>query len=185
MVDDTGTGGRALVAQVAGYGDAEACLVCGDRDRVGSENIPGDQRLANHGVGSGVNDGHVGNTGVWCADVKGERNHLPGSVRLDKSSVVGIFVSLAHPDVALGGVVVGLRGGDLEHALDVAVVVFAMIRTMGTSKRIRYVVTYHLPGCSRPADRKQPPYCQFNKPLFMERCSSLLTRYRAYEAWER
>lgn len=61
------------------------------------------------------------------ADVEFERYDLPGCVGLHVCGVVLELVTLAEPDVALGGVVVGLGGGHLELALDVAVVVSLLV----------------------------------------------------------
>lgn len=156
VVDDAGTRGRALVAQVAGDGDAEACLVRRDGHRVRGEDIPRNQGGSDGSVGGGLNNGDIGNTGVRCADVERKRHYLTSGVGLDKVGVVGVFVSLAHPNVALGGIVVGLRGGDLEHTLDVAVVIFgtSAIETVRTNK---ILFTYHPPGCSTLVDHKQLP----------------------------
>lgn len=61
------------------------------------------------------------------ADVDLELDGLPGVVGLDVVLVVGELVALAEPDVALLGVVVVLAVGDLELALDVAVVVGLLV----------------------------------------------------------
>lgn len=52
---------------------------------------------------------------------------LSGSVGLDLVGVVRILETLAEPDVALGGIVVGLCGGDLKFALDVTVVIALLV----------------------------------------------------------
>lgn len=55
------------------------------------------------------------------ANIKFEVYHLACRPGLDVGGVVGEFVSLAEPNITGCCIVVGLRGGDLELALDVAV----------------------------------------------------------------
>jgi hypothetical protein len=64
---------------------------------------------------------------VRSANVNGEVDGLASLVRVDVVLVVGVLVALAEPDIAFCGVVVALGGGDLELALDVAVVVRQLV----------------------------------------------------------
>lgn len=127
MLDDTATGGRAGIRQVRWNGNAEAGFVGRNGYRGASIDIPRDQWLANDLVGRGVDDGNVCNTSVWCADVEGHVDDLAGCVRLNFVRVVGVLEAFAEPDLTLVGIVVGLRGGNLELALDVAVVVRLLV----------------------------------------------------------
>lgn len=56
-------------------------------------------------------------------DVDNHVDDLSCSVRLDIGSVVGEFIALALPYIACGGIEVTLRRANLEHVLDVPVVV--------------------------------------------------------------
>lgn len=60
-------------------------------------------------------------------NIEGERNDLACSPALHEISVVGVFVTLALPDVTCGGIVVALTGGNLEHALDVSIGVGGLV----------------------------------------------------------
>lgn len=64
---------------------------------------------------------------MGCANVELEIDGLACSVRLDLVGVVGVLKPLTKPDVALCSVVVGLRGSDLEFALNVAIIVSFLI----------------------------------------------------------
>lgn len=127
MLDDTSAGGGTLAAKVGWDGDAEVEVVGSNTSGGGSE--VGWPRLqgANDLVVGSAHDGDVGVTSVGSADVKGDRNNLARSVLLDVGGVVGVLVTLARPYLTLGGVVVGLSVGDLEHTLDVAVVVTHLV----------------------------------------------------------
>ena len=123
----TVTGGATLAAEVIGDGDAEVGLVGGDAGGSGGIDIPGDQGLADDTVGRGVDDGDVSDAGVGSADINCEVDFLAGGIGLDVVLVVGELVTLAKPDVALSVFVVALAGGDLQLALDVAVVVGLLV----------------------------------------------------------
>lgn len=123
----TVTGGSTLASETIGDGDAEAGLIGLDTGGGGCIDIPGDQRGANDLVGGSGDDGDVGDTGVGGADVDSEGDLLSCGVGLDVVLVIGKLVALAKPDVALGGVVITLAGGNLELALDVAVLVGALV----------------------------------------------------------
>ena len=60
---------------------------------------------------------------MGSADLESDRNFLAGSESRNNVLVVLVLETLAEPDLALLGVVVGLGLGNLELALDVAIVV--------------------------------------------------------------
>ena len=119
----TVTSGRALAAQILGDGHAEIRIILGDARLGGSVVLPRLQRATDHAVRGGIDDRDVGDTRVRRADVDLELDGLAWSVGLDVVLVVGEFVALAEPDVALFGIVVVLALCDLELALHVAIVV--------------------------------------------------------------
>lgn len=123
----TVTGGSTLASKIIRDGDAEVGLIGLDAGGGGCVDIPGDQRGANDLVGGSGDDGDVGDTGVGGTDVDGEGDLLSCLVRLDVVLVIGELVALAKPDVALGGFVITLAGGNLQLALDVAVLVGALV----------------------------------------------------------
>jgi hypothetical protein len=83
--------------------------------------------LLNDGVCCSVNDGDVGGTGVRSGDIEGDWDDLSSGVGLEKVLVVLPLVTLAQPDVTLGGIVVALALGNLKHTLDVSVVVGSLV----------------------------------------------------------
>ena len=119
----TVTSRRALVTQVLRDRHAEIRLILGDARLRGSVLLPRLQRTADNAVRGGIDNRDVSDTRVWRADVDLELDGLAWSVGLDVVLVVGEFVALAEPDVALFGIVVVLALCDLELALHVAVVV--------------------------------------------------------------
>lgn len=123
----TVTGGSTLASEILGDGDAEVGLIGLDAGGGGCIDIPGDQRGANDLVGGSGDDGDVGDTGVGGADVDGEGDLLSCLVRLDIVLVIGKLVALAKPNITLGGLVITLAGGNLQLALDVAVLVGALV----------------------------------------------------------
>jgi hypothetical protein len=125
-LDDAVTGAGAVAANI-GDGDGELLLVLGDGVGVGTVLVPALQDAAEDGVAGGGNDRDVGDTGVRGADVDLDLDFLADGVLLDVLGVVVVLEALAEPDVASGGVVVGLAVGDLELALDVAVVVAHLV----------------------------------------------------------
>lgn len=126
-LDDTLTSGGALTAEVLGDGDVEGSVGGLDTGGSGGILVPVLQDRANDAVGGSLDDGDVGGTGVGSADVDLEGHGLAELEGLDVVLVVVELVALAEPDVALGGVVVALGAGDLELALDVAVVVGLLV----------------------------------------------------------
>jgi len=74
---------------------------------------------------------------MGSADLESDRNFLAGSESRNNVLVVLVLETLAEPDLALLGVVVGLCLSNLELALDVAVVVtsFRVVRTDYVSRR--------------------------------------------------
>jgi hypothetical protein len=64
---------------------------------------------------------------VRSADINLEVDGLAGGVRVNVIRVVGELVALAQPDIALSGVVVALASGNLQLALDIAVVVGLLV----------------------------------------------------------
>lgn len=127
MLDNASTRGRARSAKVRGDGNAEASLVgvVGACSR--GKDVPRDQGRTNDLVGGSVNNGNVGSSGVGSADVELEVHLLTSTVALDLVGVVGVLETLAQPNVALGGIVVGLSGCDLEFTLDVTIVVASLV----------------------------------------------------------
>lgn len=126
-LDNAVTGGGALAAKVGGHGDVEGGVSGLDTGLGGGVDIPALQGRADDAVGGSVDDGDVGNTGVGGTDVDLEVDGLARGVGLDVVLVVVELVALAEPDVALGGIVVALGAGNLELALDVAVVVGLLV----------------------------------------------------------
>lgn len=110
--------------QVGGDGDGEVLVAVLDTRGGGGVAVPADEGLADDGVGAQVDDGDVGDAVVGRGDVDDEGDLLAGREALDgRVGGVAELVAAALPQVALGGVKVGLRGADLGHGLDVAVVV--------------------------------------------------------------
>lgn len=68
-------------------------------------------------------DRNVRNTKVRGANVEGDGYVVTNVVRLNLVRIVFVFESLARPNITFSRVKVGLTVGDLEFALDVAVVV--------------------------------------------------------------
>lgn len=64
---------------------------------------------------------------MGSTDVECKVDGLAGGPALDVGGVVGILEALAQPDVVFSSAAVGLRGCDLELALDVAVRVGRLI----------------------------------------------------------
>ena len=126
MLHHASTRGSTGAWEIIGNGDAEAGFVGCDTGGDACENIIVEQ-LFDDGVGGSVDNRHVGGTGVRSRNIECERNDLACSPALHEISVVGIFVTLALPDVACSGIVVTLTGGNLKHALDVSVVVGSLI----------------------------------------------------------
>lgn len=111
----------ASIGQGAGKSTAEGGLVGGDTRSGGSVDAPG-VNLSDDAVLSQVDDGDVGDTRVRSGNGDGEVDGLARGEGLD--GVAGGVVELvatALPQVAGGGVVVGLGLTDLGHGLDVAV----------------------------------------------------------------
>jgi hypothetical protein len=125
-LDDAVAGVGAVAANV-GDGDGELLLVLGDGVGVGAVLVPALQGAADDRAAGGGNDGDVGDTGVRGADVDLDLDLLADGVLLHVLGVVVVLEALAEPDVASLGVVVGLAVGDLELALDVAVVVAHLV----------------------------------------------------------
>ena len=125
-LDNAVTGVGAVAANV---GDGDGELLLGLRDGVGGGAVlvPALQGAADDGVGGGGNNGDVGDTSVRSANVDLHIDLLANSVLLHVLGVVVELVALALPDVASLGVVVGLAVGNLELALDVAVVVALLV----------------------------------------------------------
>ena len=121
------SGGSWGSAKVGGDGDVEVLVVVGDTSGGRGVDVPALQRAANDRVAGRVDNRDVGDTGVGSADVDDHGDLLAGGVFLDIVLVVGKLVTLAEPDVALGGLVVALRLGDLKLTLDVAVVVRLLV----------------------------------------------------------
>lgn len=116
--------GGAGGGQVGGDGNAEVLVAGLDAGGGGGVAVPADEGVADDAVGGQVDDGDVGDSGVGRGDVDDEGDLLAGGEALDGvGGGVVELVAAALPQVALGGVEVGLRGADLGHGLDVAVVV--------------------------------------------------------------
>lgn len=110
--------------QVGGDGDGEVLVAVLDALLGGGVAVPGDEGVADDRVGAEVDDGDVGDARVGRGDVDDEGHLLARGEALDRvGGGVVELVAAALPQVALGGVEVGLRGADLRHGLDVAVVV--------------------------------------------------------------
>lgn len=120
-LDGATTRGGANIGQVGGEGTAEGGLVGGDTG--GGGGVAGPRVYgADDGVLSQVDDGDVGDARVRGGDGDGEFDGLAGREALDGvGGGVVELVATALPEVAGGGVVVGLRPADLGHGLDVAV----------------------------------------------------------------
>lgn len=124
---DNAVAGVGAVAANVGNGDGELLLVLRDSVGGGAVLVPALQDAADDGVGGGGNNGDVGDTGVRGANVDLDVDLLANGVLLHVLGVVVELVALAEPDVASLSVVVGLAVGDLELALDVAVVVGRLV----------------------------------------------------------
>lgn len=137
MLKHTSTSSGALATKILRDGNAERSLGGRNARGTGSVDIPRDQGSTDDSVGGGVNDGDVGSTFMGSADIECDRNLLARSESRNNVLVVLVLETLAEPDLALLGVVVGLGLSNLELALDVAVVVtsFRVVRTDYVSRR--------------------------------------------------
>lgn len=126
MLNDAITSLCTFATEILRNGNAERCFVGLYTRGSGCESGPVSQLFDNR-VARRVDDGNVGSSGVGRGNVKGKWDDLSSGIALHLVRVVGEFVALAEPDLALGGVVVALRRGDLEHALDVSVVVRGLV----------------------------------------------------------
>lgn len=120
-LEDTVTSGGALAAEVRGDGDVEILLVglgASSSRGVGRESFKG---RANHSTGLGVDDRHVGNTGVGSGNVELDGNGLARSVSLHVGLIVLELHALACPEVAVSSIEVGLRCRHLLSRLNVAI----------------------------------------------------------------
>jgi len=144
-LDNAVTGVGAVAANV-GDGDGELLLVLRDGVGVGAVLVPALQGAADDGVGGGGNNGDVGDTGVRGADVDLDLDLLADGVLLHVLGVVVVLEALAEPDVASLGVVVGLAVGDLELALDVAVVVAHLVVVHLLTASLGESITGHTGG---------------------------------------
>jgi len=127
VLNNTSTSSGALATKVLGDGNVEGGLVSRNARSSGCVDVPGDQRSADDGVGSSVDDRDVGGTGVRSADLELDGNLLAGGVCLDEVLVVLVLEAFAKPDVTLSGLVVGLGLGNLEFALDVTIVITSLV----------------------------------------------------------
>lgn len=127
MLNDTSTSSGALGAQSGRNSDGERELVCRDSIGVVAEVTVRDEWGSNDRVCSGVDDGNIGNSSVWCADIELEWNNLSSGVALNIGGVILELESFAEPDVASLSVVVCLTAGNLEFSLDVSVVVRELV----------------------------------------------------------
>jgi hypothetical protein len=123
MLEHTSTSDGALATKVLRDGDVERGLGGRDARSTGSVDVPRDQGSTDDSVGGGINDRDVGSALVGSANLELDRDDLTGSERLDEILVVLVLETLALPDLALLGVVVGLSSGNLEFSLDVSVVI--------------------------------------------------------------
>lgn len=64
---------------------------------------------------------------MWGANFECHINCVAHVISLDFVLIVVVFEAFADPDVAGGGIKVGLVSGDLKFALDVAVVVCVLV----------------------------------------------------------
>lgn len=116
--------GGAGGGQVGGDGDAKVLVAVLDARGGGGVAVPADEGVADDAVGGQVDDGDVGDARVGRGNVDDKGDLLAGGEALDRvGGGVVELVAAALPQVALGGVKVGLGGADLGHGLDVAVVV--------------------------------------------------------------
>lgn len=123
MLKNTSTSSGALASKVIGDGNAERGLGGGDARGAGRVDVPRDQGSTNDSVGGGINDRDVGSTFMGSTDIECDGDLLTRGESRNNVLVVLVLESLAEPDLALLGVVVGLSLSNLEFALDVAVVV--------------------------------------------------------------
>lgn len=130
MLKNTSTSSRALATEVLRDGDAERGLGGRNARSAGSVDIPRDQGSTNDGVAGGINDRDVGSTFMGSANFESDGDLLTRGEGLNEILVVLVLEALTLPDLALLGVVIGLSLGDLELALNVAIVVtsFAVVR---------------------------------------------------------
>ncbi len=118
------TGRSTLAAERRRDRDIEVGLVSRQRlavelSLVGIPGGPGEQGLAEDGVGLGVDDGDVG-----AADMRDGQGDLDGDglargVRLHVGGVVAELHAAAQPEVALRSVVPAVLGRELRQPLDV------------------------------------------------------------------
>lgn len=137
MLDNTGTSCGTGGSKIRWNGDGEGGLVGWDSIGVVAKVGVGDERASNDLVGGSVDDRNVGRPSVRSTNGESERHDLPRSPRLDVRGInVGKLETFTLPNVASGGVVVGLRGSDLKFTLDVP-------------KGVRCLVVVHLgtAGC--------------------------------------
>lgn len=96
-------------------------MLCRNCSRSASINREVNQLIADHGVGSSIDNRDVASSGVRSMDCDFHVDGLACCVRLYVGGVILVFVAFAEPEFASGGVVIGLGGADLEFGLDVAV----------------------------------------------------------------
>lgn len=123
MLHHARTSRRTRIPEILRNRNRKRRLVSRNALRVIAEIRVREERLSNNGVGSRVHNRHICRSRVRRAHVEREGHGLPRRPGLHVGGVVGEFEALALPDITFGSVVVGLRAGDLELALDVAVVV--------------------------------------------------------------
>lgn len=107
--------------------EAKALVRIGDRVSIACIVVETDQRCSNHNIARRVDNADVGDTRVRGTEVNDHIHRLARRVALDVGLVVGELIALAEPNVALGGVVVGLGAGYLQDALDIAFVVGGLV----------------------------------------------------------
>lgn len=81
--------------------------------------IERNQCVSNDGIGLGVDNRHVSDSGVRCANSDCHVDLFAGSVALDVGRVVAKLVTLAKPDVASCWIVVALGVCNLKDSLDI------------------------------------------------------------------
>jgi hypothetical protein len=130
VLKNTSTGSGAFATKILRDGDAERGLGGGNARSAGSVDVPRDQGSTDDGVAGGIDDRDVGSAFMGSANLESDGDLLTGGEGLDEILVVLVLETLALPDLALLGVVVGLGFGNLELALNVAIVVtsFAVVR---------------------------------------------------------
>ena len=130
MLKHTSTSSGTLATKIVGNGDAEGGLGGRNARSAGSVDVPRDQGSTDDGVAGGINDRDVGSTFMGSANFESDRDLLTRGEGLNEILVVLVLEALTLPDLALLGVVVGLGLGNLELALNVAIVVtsFAVVR---------------------------------------------------------